>query len=148
MILSKVASMKKKISGFTLVEMIVAVAIIAVLTTIATLSYQKSVITHNRAEAKAVLISLTQDLDRYYLVNNTYEGFSIPTNKTQWPATGLAQYVFDTAFDSKADDDTATLYKLEAQPASSTQKKDTHCGSLFIDQAGTKTTSTGATDCW
>lgn len=126
--------------GFTLIELMIVVIVVAILLTVAVVSYQSSTIKTNRSQAKTDLVVLTQQLERYYLVNNTYVGFSIPTTQQQSPSAGAANYTIGFASGPSV-----TLYTLRATPASSQQKKDS-CGNLNIDQAGTKTAAT--TDCW
>lgn len=56
----------KIIKGFTLVEMLIVVAIIGIITAFAYPSYMESVRKSNRAEAKTELLDLSQRLQRCY----------------------------------------------------------------------------------
>ena len=58
--------------GFTLMELLIVVAVISVLAAVAYPSYQKQVQAGRRAEAKAALTEVAQRLERYYTENNTY----------------------------------------------------------------------------
>lgn len=58
--------------GFTLVELIVTMVIIATLAAIAIPSYSSYVLTSHRAEAKSALLDLASLEERYFSVNNSY----------------------------------------------------------------------------
>lgn len=63
-------------AGFTLIEVLVAVAIVAILAGIAYPSYLESVRKARRAEVRAALLQLMQQQERYYTQRNTYIAFS------------------------------------------------------------------------
>lgn len=58
--------------GFTLIELMVVVVIVAVLGIIALPSYQQYSIRAQRTEAKTALLQLAANQERFYLQNNTY----------------------------------------------------------------------------
>lgn len=60
------------ISGFTLVELLIVMAIMAVLATIAMPSYQAVTKKMQRTEGQALLLEVQSYLERYYFANNTY----------------------------------------------------------------------------
>lgn len=62
----------RKFSGFTLIELMVVVAVIAILAAIAYPSMQDHVRKAKRAEGKTALLKAAQLLERYYSDNNTY----------------------------------------------------------------------------
>ena len=66
--------MKKIVTGFSLVELMVTVAIIGILTAIAYPSYQDSVTKSRRARAQAVLEAIAGGMERYFVVSDTYVG--------------------------------------------------------------------------
>ena len=57
-------------SGFTLIEVMIVVALIALLATIAMPSYQDSIRKSRRADAKAALVQLAQFMERNLLVGS------------------------------------------------------------------------------
>ncbi len=63
-----------KVIGFTLIELMIVIAIIAIITTLALPSYNKQVADGRRADAQSLLIELSQKLERRYLKNGTYTG--------------------------------------------------------------------------
>ena len=65
-------------SGFTLIELMIALAIVALLAAIAIPSYQDSVWKGKRAEAKAAILKGLQAEERYYTQYNTYVPYAYP----------------------------------------------------------------------
>ncbi len=67
-------------NGFTLLEMLIVVAIMGVLTSIALPAYQNSVRRSARAEAKTELLQVASDQERYFSNFNTYVDDATPLN--------------------------------------------------------------------
>lgn len=133
--------------GFSLIEVMIVVAIIGILAAIAYPSYQDQVRRGNRADAKAALLETAQFMERFYTQNNRYNldlnGAAPTLPYTKSPRDGSSTFYL-IRFNGNA---TATTFSIEAAPQGS-QTQDT-CGTLRIDQSGQKTTTAGvATDCW
>jgi type IV pilus assembly protein PilE len=129
--------------GFTLIELMITVAIVGILAAIAYPSYQEHIRKARRADAQAVLLELAQFMERYYTMNNTYAGAALPFAKA--PKDGDDTY-YGIDFDGDPD---ATSYTLVATPAGAmTGDK---CGTLSINAAGVKGISAEDVDlsvCW
>ena len=67
---------KNKSMGFTLIELMITVAIIGVLGAIAYPSYQDSVRKSRRAEGRSAMMEVLQQQERYMTQNNTYLPFA------------------------------------------------------------------------
>ncbi|WP_444883716.1 type IV pilin protein [Microbulbifer sp. PSTR4-B] len=65
--------MNKQI-GFTLIELIIAIAIVGILAGIAWPAYQENVRTASRADAQGALMGLAQAMEKHFTENGTYEG--------------------------------------------------------------------------
>jgi len=66
--------------GFTLIEILIVVAIMGILVTIALPAYQGSILRSGRAEAKAELLQVASDQERYFSNFNTYVNDAMPLN--------------------------------------------------------------------
>jgi type IV pilus assembly protein PilE len=77
--------------GFTLVEMIVTMVILATLAAIAIPSYTKHVLTSHRVEGKSALLDLASMEERYFSINNQYT--NNPSNLGYTASAGAAFYV-------------------------------------------------------
>ncbi|MFP4315875.1 MAG: type IV pilin protein [Desulfovibrionales bacterium] len=63
--------------GFSLIELLVAVAIIAILAAVAIPSYRSHILKSQRSDGKVAIMESAQRLERYYTNNNTYAGATV-----------------------------------------------------------------------
>ena len=119
-----------KQNAFTLIELMIVVAIVGILAGIAYPSYQDSVRKSRRADAKGALLNQVNKMERYFTEMNTYVGAPAPTNTDYYNLTITRA--------------TVTAYTLSAAPQGG-QASDS-CGTLGIDQKGTKTAAVAG--CW
>lgn len=131
--------------GFTLIEVMITVAIVAILAAIALPSYNDSVRKSRRGQAKADMLEVVQMLERRYSTNRTYVGIDLGDfGLDQSPRDGTARYTLTL------DPLTASTYTLTAVPQGA-QADDTRCGTLQITHLGAKSisSSTGTVaECW
>lgn len=125
--------------GFTLIEVMIVVAIIAILASVALPNYQQHILASNRAAGKACMSEFAQAYERRYTTNMSYAGAAIALGCTA--ESGLDdRYTIAAAH-------TATTYTVTATPIGA-QLKDTDCGALTLNQSGAKTASGSSTKCW
>lgn len=133
--------------GFTLIELMIAIAIIGILVGIAVPTYQDSVRKSRRGQAKADLVQIAQGMERYYTEGNTYVGADLSKiwgPNLQSPSTGTSRYTI--SFQAAA---TASTFVLQAVPVAGAGQDKDKCGTLTIDNVGRKTPNTsGKEDCW
>ncbi|WP_335739408.1 type IV pilin protein [Rheinheimera metallidurans] len=131
--------------GVTLIELMVAVAIVGILAAVAVPSYQAHIVRSNRTAASACLAEYAQFMERNYTSNMSYNpaGFTMPT--LQCRNDVARRYTLGIA------NLAARTYRLTATPTS--LQNDPDCGVLTLDQAGAKGANGGfaAADiqkCW
>lgn len=138
--------------GFTLIELMIVVAIVAILTAIAVPMYQQQSMTSRRADAKSALLDLATREERYFATNNTYTndptqlygtGATFPLSV---PSSGTPDYNITVVTPAGAAA-TGTTYSLSATPIN-LQANDT-CGTYLLDNTGSQTNSGNtSTSCW
>lgn len=149
--------------GFTLVDLMIAVVIIALLSAIAFPSYQEALRKVRRAEARAALLQLMQEQERYYSQKGQYIPFDFGSaNGDNAEAKKFKAFSGVTASSSayeisgvKCANETSTrsCLTLVATPGTSNVNKnysDPVCGKLTLSTNGTKATEpeTTAGICW
>lgn len=134
-------------SGFTLIEVMVVVAIIGIITAIAYPSYMEYVRKSNRAEAKVVLNDVAQRLQRCFTAYSAYDNAACTVAGA---ISGGNTIESEHGYYSIAGVLTPTTFALTATAVSGTsQAGDKRCETLSLDQAGErKATGSNSTECW
>ena len=73
---SGVAAGRRSGAGFTLIELMITVAIVAILAAIALPAYNSQVARSRRADVQTILLQDAQYMQRYYASNNTFNDVS------------------------------------------------------------------------
>jgi len=150
--------------GFTLIELIVAMVILATLAAIAIPSYSSYVLKAHRTEAKSALLDLASLEERFFSTHNAYSnvptdlGYSGPANTNFTVGSGWYQITNLQAFPAVAPTPaspggTPATFTITAS-AMNQQTSDTGCLTFSINSAGQQTaTGSGgdpnaSIDCW
>lgn len=132
--------------GFTLIEIMIAVAIVGILAAIAYPSYTSYLQKGRRASAQAHLVDIAQRQEQYLLDARAYAPDLATLNLTT-PGDVSAYYspITITAVNTAGAPPTFTV---TATPKAGTAQATDQCGILGINSTGNKTVSTGVSGCW
>lgn len=135
-------SIRKTSQGFSLIELMIVVAVVGILSAIAYPSYTAYIQRSHRAEAKNYLQSVAQRLEQNYSLSGSYNAtqggvaidaaFIAATGFGVVPAGGPARYNISFVAGSPA----AGAYVLQAVPTGA-QANDT-CGTLLLNSQNLK----------
>jgi len=137
--------------GFTLIELMVTVAIVTILATIAVTSYTSQIQKSRRTEAKSALLDLAGREERLFSTTNVYSDKQVFLGYATAGTAAITAMPFGNGYYTL----TVTVgappstYLLSAAPVGA-QARDTTCGTFSVDQLGQQTVSGTGTvaSCW
>jgi type IV pilus assembly protein PilE len=130
--------------GFTLIELMIVIVIMAILASASVAGYRQYIRRANRADATTALLRLSAAQERFYLQNNRYA--TSADELTDPPPAGLGiagteRGFYELAVEA-ADDGAVVGYSATATARTDgAQRDDDDCSSLGIDQSGQRTAS-------
>ncbi|MBM0105158.1 type IV pilin protein [Steroidobacter sp. S1-65] len=126
--------------GITLIELMVVVAIVAILGTVAVANYRSQALRSNRAEGKSALLRVQAAQEKYYLSAHEYTD---DLDDLKLPAQTERQlYRIELVVEDDGDAYTATATAIGSQVA------DEDCPVFSIDETGQRLPALGASRCW
>lgn len=144
----------KKENGFTLIELVIAMCIAAILSAIAFSMYQRSVTETRRTQAKTALMDLASREQSLYATTNTY---SATPSTLGYTGSAFPMAVGDDYYEVNVTVTPATAtepaaFELTATPIG-TQASDTECASFGLNNLGQQTATNAAganteSTCW
>ncbi|HYR34468.1 MAG TPA: type IV pilin protein [Burkholderiales bacterium] len=139
------------VAGFTLIELMITVAVIAILGGIAYPSYQAYIRRAARAEARAVILDIAQKQERYFSSNNGYLAIAAPTTAAP---TGWQNFTGGTSMAARKYNISVavvggTSYTITAAPANGFTESD--CGTYTMTSTNVRANSGNSrpsAECW
>lgn len=132
--------MKRHNLGFSLIELMIAVVIVAILASVAFPSYKSYMLRGGRAEAQSHVMEIAARQGQYLIDNRAY-ATSVAALGLTTPSSVSSKYTIAV----NAPGGTPPTFNITATPIGS-QASDT-CGTLTLDNTGAKTAS-GTGTCW
>ncbi len=133
------ADRRLSVSGFTLIEMVVALAIVAILVVVALPSYEEQLLQGRRSDATTALVTFAQRVERHFLESGSYSGAT----------TTIYRDNSDRGYYTLSITATDNSYQLQASPTGA-QLQDLRCNSFTLNERGERgiTGSASGAECW
>ena len=139
--------------GFTLIELMITVAVVGIITAIALPSYSEYVRRSRRSDARVVLLQSAQFMERFLTENDRYDlrrdgvtPVALPSTISPSGTSG-SQVMYNISVSAV----TRTSYTLQAVPVVGNAMDGDVCGSYIIDNLGVKSNANNSRttiDCW
>jgi type IV pilus assembly protein PilE len=141
--------------GYTLIELMITLAILSVLAALAFPALQQYVVKGKRVQAQAVLMQLMQQQERYHTRNGSYLVFSAQSPAASpflwWSGATAAHSAYEIRAGSCPQLALSECVLLTALPGTDqvdSHFKDADCNVLTLDSAGLRKASGPAQRCW
>lgn len=140
--------------GFSLIELMVVVAIVAIIAAFAFPSYQRYVIKAKRTVAQNVLLQVADRQQQFFMDNKRFTAdmtnLGFPADPYIVGDDGASTVVGDSAavYSLSLSNVTATTWTATAAPLHGQLSRDSYCGSLSVTHAAAKGKTGASDDCW
>ena len=140
--------------GFSLIELMIVVAIVAIISAFAYPSYQRYVIKAKRSVAQNALLQVADRQQQFFMDNKRFAaditnlGFPASPYVVDDNGTPTVASDGDAVYSLSLSNVTATTWTATAAPLNGQLSRDTYCGSLTITQTGAKGKSGTSDECW
>lgn len=132
---------RNHMSGITLIELMIVVVVISILAAVAYPNYQEFAARAKRNEARAALLQVATNQERFYLNNNTFTTDMTALGFSQSPfPTETGSYVVAVTSATPSNFSATATYQLSSAEASK-------CLTFTVDARGVKTSAPDL-DCW
>ena len=140
--------------GFSLIELMIVVAIVAIISAFAYPSYDRYVIKTKRSVAQNALLQVADRQQQFFMDNKRFAAditnLGFPANPYVVDDNGTSTVASDgdAVYSLSLSNVTATTWTATAAPLNGQLSRDTYCGSLTITQTGAKGKSGASDECW
>tara|TARA_R110002167_G_scaffold138768_9_gene326103 strand:- start:1051 stop:1566 length:516 start_codon:yes stop_codon:yes gene_type:complete len=148
--------MQMKQQGFSLIELMITVAIVGIIAAVAYPSYVQYVEKSRRADGMGALVSFAGAMERHFTVNSSYCGAGTSTTASCGTASSTGDPTIfpteapldgsDKFYDLDISAVTATTFTITATPKNA-QSGDS-CGTLSLEHTGLRGKTGAGTSCW
>jgi type IV pilus assembly protein PilE len=142
-------------SGFTLVELMIVVAIVGILGTLAYPTYAGYIVRTRHVEGQVALIEAMQRQERYHVQHNTYVAFSVDEPGTDgftwWSGANASASAYELDAHACPGRDIAACVEIRARPGTArvdARFRDPDCGVLTLDSTGRQGAQGTGARCW
>lgn len=143
--------------AFTLVEMLVVMAILLILAALAYPTYASYIIKARRVQAQSALLQTMQDQERYYTLHNTYLAFSADSGGEDekrfkwWLGSSAQRSAYELSGRACKQLSLQACIELRAEPGTArvdSNFRDAECETLTLESTGKHGASGRQTGCW
>lgn len=147
----------KRSAGFSLVEIMVVLAIVGILASVAYPGYASYITRSRRIEGQLALMDILQQQERFYSLHNTYVAFNADSTEPEarrfkwWSGGDAAGSAYELRGDACPGRDIRECIEVKAVPGTGrvdAKFRDADCGTLSLDSIGRRGPSRAPVRCW
>jgi type IV pilus assembly protein PilE len=154
MTISEQFNMKKLQYGVSLLELMIVVAIVAIISAFAFPSYMQYVVNTKRTVATSALLQIADRQQQFFMDNKQFTndltnlGFAANPLVLADDGNSAAATDSDAVYSISLSNVAVATSTITAAPLHGQASRDTDCASLTLNQAGARGNSGGGGDCW